>query len=58
MSDSAIILRILSAIFTNMSAAYLFFGITSLSIVELIKRTALCILYAYGAYIFEKTIKT
>ena len=50
--------RIVAAIFTNMSAAYLFLLIAAPSFLELLNRTMLCIMYALAAIMLEKEVQS
>ncbi len=49
--------RIVAAIFTNMSAAYLFLLIASPSLLELLNRTILCMMYALAAIMLEREVQ-
>ena len=49
--------RIVAAIFTNMSAAYLFLTIGAPSPLELLNRALLCIMYALAAIMLERELQ-
>jgi hypothetical protein len=50
--------RIISAIFTNMSAAYLFLLVAAPSLLELLNRAMLCIMYALAAIMLEREVQS
>ncbi len=50
--------RIVAAIFTNMSAAYLFLLVAAPSFLELLNRVLLCIMYALAAIMLEKEVQS
>jgi hypothetical protein len=50
--------RIIAAVFTNMSAAYLFVLVISPSPLELLNRTMLCIMYALAAIMLEREVQS
>jgi hypothetical protein len=47
-----------SAIFTNLSAAYLFLLVGVPSLLELLNRAMLCIMYALAAIMLEKEVQS
>jgi hypothetical protein len=49
---------IVSGIFTNMSAAYLFLLFAAPSLLELLNRALLCIMYALAAIMLEKEVES
>jgi hypothetical protein len=49
--------RIIAGIFTNMSAAYLFLLVASPSILELLNRAMLCMMYALAAIMLEREVQ-
>jgi hypothetical protein len=50
--------HIVAAIFTNMSAAYLFLLVAAPSLLELLNRAMLCIMYALAAIMLEKEVQS
>jgi hypothetical protein len=50
--------RIVAAVFTNMSAAYLFLLVAAPSLLELLNRVMLCIMYALAAIMLEKEVQS
>ena len=59
MRDRRIILvsaRVVAGIFTDLSAAYLFLLVASPSLLELLNRTMLCIMYALAAIMLEREV--
>jgi hypothetical protein len=50
--------RIVAAVFTNMSAAYLFLLVVSPSLLELLNRVMLCIMYALAAIMLEREVQS
>jgi hypothetical protein len=49
--------HIVAAIFTNMSAAYLFLLVAAPSFLELLNRALLCIMYALAAIMLEREVE-
>jgi hypothetical protein len=49
--------HIVSAIFTNLSAAYLFLLVGAPSLLELLNRALLCIMYALAAIMLEREVQ-
>jgi hypothetical protein len=49
--------RIVAAIFTNLSAAYLFLLVGAPSLLELLNRALLCIMYALAAIMLEREVQ-
>ena len=49
--------RIVAAIFTNMSAAYLFLLLAAPSPLELLNRALLCMMYALAAIMLEREVQ-
>ena len=49
--------RIVSGIFTNLSAAYLFLLVGAPSLLELLNRALLCIMYALAAIMLEREVQ-
>jgi hypothetical protein len=49
--------HIVAAIFTNMSAAYLFLLVGAPSLLELLNRALLCIMYALAAIMLEREVE-
>ena len=49
--------RIISAIFTNLSAAYLFRLVGAPSLLELLNRALLCMMYALAAIMLEREVQ-
>jgi hypothetical protein len=49
--------RIIAAIFTNMSAAYLFLLVGAPSLLELLNRALLCMMYALAAILLERKVQ-
>ena len=61
MRDRTVLLisaHIVAAIFTNMSAAYLFLLVAAPSPLELLNRALLCIMYALAAIMLEKEVQS
>jgi hypothetical protein len=61
MRDRRILListRIVAAIFTDMSAAYLFLLVGAPSLLELLNRAMLCMMYALAAIMLEKEVQS
>jgi hypothetical protein len=50
--------RIIAAIFTNLSAAYLFLLVGAPSLLELLNRAMLCMMYALAAIMLEKEVQS
>jgi hypothetical protein len=49
--------RIIAAIFTNLSAAYLFLLVGAPTLLELLNRALLCIMYALAAIMLEREVQ-
>jgi hypothetical protein len=49
--------RVVAAIFTDLSAAYLFLLVAAPSLLELLNRAMLCIMYALAAIMLEKEVQ-
>jgi hypothetical protein len=49
--------RIIAAIFTNLSAAYLFLLVGAPTLLELLNRTLLCMMYALAAIMLEREVQ-
>ena len=49
--------RIIAAIFTNPSAAYLFLLVGAPTLLELLNRALLCIMYALAAIMLEREVQ-
>jgi hypothetical protein len=50
--------HVVSAIFTNLSAAYLFLLVGAPSLLELLNRAMLCMMYALAAIMLEKEVQS
>jgi hypothetical protein len=50
--------HVVAAIFTNLSAAYLFLLVGAPSLLELLNRAILCIMYALAAIMLEKEVQS
>ena len=49
--------RIIAAIFTNLSAAYLFLLVGAPTLLELLNRALLCMMYALAAIMLEREVQ-
>ncbi len=49
--------HVVAAIFTNLSAAYLFLLVGAPSLLELLNRALLCIMYALAAIMLEREVQ-
>jgi hypothetical protein len=59
MGDKRIIFvsaRVVAGIFTDLSAAYLFLLVAAPSLLELLNRAMLCIMYALAAIMLEREV--
>jgi hypothetical protein len=50
--------HVVAAIFTDLSAAYLFLLVAAPSLLELLNRAMLCIMYALAAIMLEKEVQS